>query len=777
MILQIIRKHIQYYQLKQRLQLVKSDVRTATTEIQPIGLKRPDTHFSANGKQSAALKRINDNYFFRLSFSTFYCPDFYKPLWQEVSIFFCFLMVQHINFFQQVTSLGVSVKRRLACRVRGLKNMLKFLGSKPGSRSERQLQSNTYQSSTPGHTSPYLSPEQQKFLQSSIEHSQEITVIADPDFRCVAINKLGRKKSQAILGARILPGVNIQEKVFSKHEGLQEVKESWEKALQGKSVSSEVHFEGVDARPSYYRIHLHPVYDDAGNVVAAVQTVQEITARKEAIEGQQKLHDALLLTNSKLQGIIKGTSYAIVSVDAQLKIEQINEQAKRMLKYFCHSEPEPGDTFPDIVHDKKLLESWQRALKGEAFTRLHKRPHARGISHYELSFNSIHNEAGLLIGASLIARDVSKERETEQELKDIREFRFLAENMAQLIWITRANGEPEYYNERFFRYTGTNLDQLQHDQWRNLIHHEDLEEAIQIWDRALQTGVACEMEYRLKRAADQSYRWHLVRSIPMKNENGDVTHWVGSATDIHDRHLQTEEIAEQNRQLSRINKYMDDFVHSTAHDMRVPVARLQLLIDAFQELPNHERESLLPKISRSVEHLDSTLRGLVQVIELQGTDEVAEEHISLRKVVDDILGRHQEAILEAGAQIHIHDDEECEICYVKSYIYTIINNLVSNALKYRHSERQLQLSISIKKKDGYCLITVEDNGQGIDLSRYRKQMFKPFRKAHSRTDGLGLGLYVAHTMLEKNGGYIEVESKPNDGTSFQIYLKEYTLNP
>lgn len=689
-------------------------------------------------------------------------------------------MVQHINFFQQVVSLGANIKKRLASHFGSLRGMLKFLRLKPDSRSELQLQSNTSKSylATSGHISAYLSPEFQKFLQSSIEHSQEIVVISDPAFQCVAINMRGREKSEATLGFSLLPGMNIREKVFSRHKDLQAVKETWDKAFQGETVSSEFQFKGVDQQSTYYRIHLHPVFDDAGKVVAAVKTVQEITANREAVQSQQKLLDALHLKNSKLQGMIKETSYAIVAVDTELKIEEINEQAKLMLKDSCHREPATGDTLPEIIRDKILLSSWQRALHGESFTRLQKiRHNEQTVRHYELSFSGIHNEAGLLIGASLIARDVSKERETEQELKDIREFRFLAENMPQLIWITRADGEPEYYNERFFRYTGTNLNQLQHDQWRDLIHPEDLEVAIQIWDRALQTGAACEMEYRLKRAEDQAYRWHLVRSIPMKNENGEVTHWVGSATDIHDRNLQTQQIADKNHQLSRINKYMDDFVHSTAHDMRVPVARLQLLVDAFRELPGNERESLLPKISRSVEHLDSTLRGLVQVIELQGTDGAAEEHISIRRVVEDILERQQGAIREAGAIIHIHDEDECEICYVKSYIYTIVNNLVSNALKYRHSERELQLDIGIKKEKDYCLITVEDNGQGIDLARYRKQMFKPFRKARSQTDGLGMGLYVAHTMLEKNGGYIEVESKLNNGTSFQIYLKEYSLNP
>jgi len=259
----------------------------------------------------------------------------------------------------------------------------------------------------------------------------------------------------------------------------------------------------------------------------------------------------------------------------------------------------------------------------------------------------------------------------------------------------------------------------------------------------------------------------------MKNGEGEVTHWIGSATDVHERKLQTQQIADKKRQLESINKYMDDFVHTTAHDMRVPVARLQLLVDTFRELPPEERDSLLPKISRSVRHLDSTLRGLVQVIELQNSEERIEDKISIQQIIDDILERQQETIHKSQSVIRIRDDEKCEVCYVKSYLYTIISNLISNAIQYRSETRPLQLDVHIKKTGGYCLLVFQDNGLGIDLKKYRKQLFKPFRRVNPQTEGIGLGLYVINTILEKNGGYVEVDSQPGEGSVFSIYLKEY----
>ncbi len=361
----------------------------------------------------------------------------------------------------------------------------------------------------------------------------------------------------------------------------------------------------------------------------------------------------------------------------------------------------------------------------------------------------------------------------EGEMKDMREFKFLAENMAQLVWIVRTDGEPEYFNKRFFEYTGYSLQALKQQQWRQAVHPEDLDRSLDIWKNALKSEILCEIEYRLKRAADQTYRWHLVRSVPMKNDAGQVIHWISSATDIHERKIQTEQIEKKNHQLNRINQYLDDFVHATTHDLRVPVTRLQLMVDTFQELSSEQREKLLPKIVRSVYHLDSTLKGLIQVIDLQSYEEKAEPNISLKQTIGYLLEQRQDAIREAGATVNVHEKNACDVHYVKSYLYTIIDHMISNAIKYRHTERDLQLDIHIEKTDDYCLLIFEDNGIGINLSKYQKQLFLPFRRISNRVEGLGLGLYVTQTILEKNGGRIEVNSQPDKGSVFKIFLKEY----
>lgn len=618
----------------------------------------------------------------------------------------------------------------------------------------------------------------QRFLQATIENNDHLVIVIDTNYHCVAINRKARLESYRLLGVEFRPGMDMRNISMpgnpkKDYPELVEVTKKWKDVLEGKKFTLQARLSGIHHDHTFYQLHFYPIQDN-NEVIGAVLAGHDISREKKAKETQRKLHHTLQLSNHKLKGIINGATHAIIAIDTAFKIIEMNEEASALFSRHYGEPFKLGDNLSQSNIESGLLNLWKRALAGEKFSRLYKfrSKQAKG-TYLELSFSSIHDKAQGLIGATMIARDVSKERRIEQELKDMKELKFLAENMAQLIWIMRTDGEPEYFNKRFFHYTGYTLKELKQNHWRQTIHPEDMEESLRLWKNALQSETPCEVEYRLKRASDQSYRWHLVRSVPMKNDDGQITHWISSATDIHERKKQTEQIEEKNHQLSRINQYLDDFVHATAHDLRVPVARLQLMVKTFQELSFEQREKLLPKIIRSVNHLDSTLRGLIQVIDLHGSEEKINQKINLRKVIDDVLERRQDSIRESQASVYIHDQEACHVSYVKSYLYTIIDNMISNAIKYRDPERSLQLNIHIKKVKDYCLVVFEDNGIGINLNKYKKQLFLPFRRISNRIEGLGLGLYVVQTMLQKNGGYIEVNSQPDKGSVFKIFLKEY----
>jgi signal transduction histidine kinase len=111
--------------------------------------------------------------------------------------------------------------------------------------------------------------------------------------------------------------------------------------------------------------------------------------------------------------------------------------------------------------------------------------------------------------------------------------------------------------------------------------------------------------------------------------------------------------------------------------------------------------------------------------------------------------------------------------YNETYLLSILRNLVSNALKYRSPKRPLQLEITTGRSGPFVLLTVKDNGIGMDGKQVHEKLFKPFSRLSEQGEGKGLGLHLVKHMVEKNGGSIRVESTPNVGTTFRVYLKEY----
>src|SRR6266550_4712849 len=128
----------------------------------------------------------------------------------------------------------------------------------------------------------------------------------------------------------------------------------------------------------------------------------------------------------------------------------------------------------------------------------------------------------------------------EQELAELRReseerYRFLAEAQPDQIWTATPNGELDYVNQRALDYFDTSFLEQVSSGWTEVTHPEDRPRMVQLWQEALDKGSPYENELRLRRAADESYRWHLTRAVPMRNRRGQIVKWFGSNTDIEDR--------------------------------------------------------------------------------------------------------------------------------------------------------------------------------------------------------------------------------------------------
>ncbi|MEO1714461.1 MAG: HAMP domain-containing sensor histidine kinase, partial [Bacteroidota bacterium] len=235
-----------------------------------------------------------------------------------------------------------------------------------------------------------------------------------------------------------------------------------------------------------------------------------------------------------------------------------------------------------------------------------------------------------------------------------------------------------------------------------------------------------------------------------------------------------DELMQNVMELRKANKLLDEFVNTAAHDLRTPLADLVGLAQIYeQDFPELSSNAIFTMMKSSIQQLIRTVDGLVEVLDIQKDEKHLAKPIQIRDCIDTAMGLYETEIKQRAASIDLDLQIE-EILYINGYLQSILNNLLSNALKYSAPGRKPTMRISTQAtEEDAVLLIFEDNGVGIapdDLSN----LFKPFTRLHVKeTSGKGMGLYLTKTMVEKNGGHIQVESSPDVYTRFILQLNPY----
>jgi PAS domain S-box-containing protein len=163
-------------------------------------------------------------------------------------------------------------------------------------------------------------------------------------------------------------------------------------------------------------------------------------------------------------------------------------------------------------------------------------------------------------------------------------FRQLADAMPQMVWTSKPDGNLDYYNKRWYDYTGMSLDQTNGWGWKPVLHPEDLQNCIDRWTHAFTTGELYEVEYRFKRASDGAYRWHLGRALPILNNQGQVARWFGTCTDIEDYKQAEASIRSLNENLEEHVRKRTEELAKANRELGLTKARLQGLVDSATQV-------------------------------------------------------------------------------------------------------------------------------------------------------------------------------------------------
>jgi len=458
---------------------------------------------------------------------------------------------------------------------------------------------------------------------------------------------------------------------------------------------------------------------------------------------------------------------------------------KGILNVFGYSESEVGTTSKwwfDRIHPEDSIkmsvklysfleqktEKWQDEYRFQCADGSYKYVFDRGFLVKDLNGKPIR-----MIGA---IQDITKQKEEEQRLRLLETVITQSKDAVMITDIDLSNSAiPNiiFVNNAFTEITGYTAEEVLGKSLEILFGVNSGVLEIENLKKAVQDYKECFIETISYKKNGEEF-WLEFSMIPVTNKDGEHSHWISIQRNITDDKLKEKEKEQLIRELTQNNKDLKEFSYITSHNLRAPLSNLTGLIELIEDISieDPELKELINGFSKSTHLLNDTINDLVKVIIIKDNPSVQKEDVSIKDIFENVFNQLSFLIQTIEPIIKIDIAEVPVLEVNKSYLESIFLNLLTNALKYRDTTRQLKLNITTKIAEKKLIITFKDNGIGIDLEKNKNKIFGLYQCFHNHPDSKGFGLYLVKSQVESMGGSISVQSNVGVGTTFTIIFEQ-----
>ncbi len=435
------------------------------------------------------------------------------------------------------------------------------------------------------------------------------------------------------------------------------------------------------------------------------------------------------------------------------------------------------------VYDILIEDGWNSDSKGEVYLR----DKNEKLVPFLLTLTSLELDEGEAL--SIILTDLTAQKETERQLKQknrqleeakqaitkinahleelvaertkelflSREhFKFLADNIPVIVWTTNPDGILDYVNRRWFEYTGLDVEVSKIKRF-DLIHQDDLEKSSTAWKESIKNKTPYEQEFRFRRNADGSFRWHYAKAIPFLDEKGNVAAWIGTSIDIDD-------------QKAELDK-KDEFISVASHELKTPLTSLKgyLQIMKSQDHLPDDTKLYIARGNTSVNKLQHLINELLDASRIKAGKLEFDKHVTdLNILINNCAeaGRY----MYPQYDIRVESEDNIWVWGNDERLEQVIMNLINNAVKYSPDNKGI--IVKAEKNGSVAVVSVIDKGVGIANADKEKIFERFFRTEDTKfhTSGLGMGLYISSEIIKEHNSTIVVKSKLDEGSVFSFSL-------
>jgi PAS domain S-box-containing protein len=480
----------------------------------------------------------------------------------------------------------------------------------------------------------------------------------------------------------------------------------------------------------------------------------------------------------RLAAIVASSDDAIISKSLDGVIVTWNEGATRI---FGHSAAEAiGKPItilipPDRLDEEpQILERLRLGDRIEHFETVRVRKDGTLVD-ISLTISPIRNDAGEIIGASKIARDISEQKRAAEALRlSNQRFRLMANSAPVLIWLADSSKSRTWFNRQWLEFTGRTLEEESGFGWAQDVHQDDLAQCLQSYGEGFDSRQPFRAEYRIRRFDGHS-RWISEHAIPLfEGPGGAFSGFIGSCIDVTEaRNLQSEreETLKAERsareEAERVGRLKDEFLATVSHELRTPLNAILGWSTLLRRLEPGSAD-----YARGLETIERNARVQAQIIGdlldmsriISGKVQIDVQPIDLGEVIQAAIDSVKPSIEARKLRLRVTLDARAgRLRGDPGRLQQVIWNLLTNAVKFTPPGGHID--VMLERVNSHVEVSVEDTGIGIK-PEFLAFVFDRFRQADSSTTrrhgGLGLGLSIVKHLVELHGGSVRVKS-PGEG--------------